>query len=155
WERLRLEDHFLNIARKNVSADVPIVLDVRAVAPPDRVGHHFRDYGPERPQFHVPRPQQSNEGSGKVLVFDDNGALVLLQGSHELRPARYTHGNRPNRFWRLSVNVVGLEQRSRPSFGHPNVDRLGGCWDAPRGWTGRCDIVRHLATYFERRLHGD
>ena len=42
-EHLGFEDHLLNISRKDVSADVPMGLNVGAVASPDRVGHHFRD----------------------------------------------------------------------------------------------------------------
>ena len=42
-----------------------------------------------------------------------------------------------------------------PSFDPIILDRLGGCRDAPRRRSGRCNIVRRLATYFEWRLHGD
>jgi hypothetical protein len=34
---------------------LPIVLNVEAVAPPDRIGRDFRDERSERPQFHVSR----------------------------------------------------------------------------------------------------
>jgi hypothetical protein len=114
WKRPRFEDHLLDISRKDISPDVPMGLDVGAVAPPDRTGHHFCDQRPERPQAYVPRPQQPNEGPSKVLIFDDNRPLVLPQGSPQLRSARYTHGNRWRELRRLSVNVVGLQQRSRP-----------------------------------------
>jgi hypothetical protein len=77
WECLRFEDHLLNVSRKDISADVPIVLNIETVAPSDRIGRHFRNYRPERPQFYAARPQQPNEGLGKVLIFDDNGPLVL------------------------------------------------------------------------------
>ena len=33
------------------------------------------------PQFRLPRPQQPNERSRKVFVFDDNGALVLRRAA--------------------------------------------------------------------------
>jgi hypothetical protein len=69
-----------------------MVLNVETVAPPDGVGHHFRDEPAERAQAYVPRPQQPDEGPGKVLIFDDNGALVLPQGGPQLRTAGYTYG---------------------------------------------------------------
>jgi hypothetical protein len=43
WERLRFEDHPLDVSRKDIPADVPIVINVGAVAPSDCIGHHFRD----------------------------------------------------------------------------------------------------------------
>ena len=45
----------------------------------------------------------------KVLVFDDNGSRVLLQGSHELRSARYPHRRRRRGLRRLSADVVVLQ----------------------------------------------
>jgi hypothetical protein len=155
-EHLRFEDHLLNISRKDISADVPMVLNVETVAPPDGVGHHFRDEPAERPQVYLPRPQQPDEGPGKVLIFDDNGPLVLPQGSPQLRTARYAYGCGRRGLRRLSVNVVGLQQRSRPSFDRPIVvDRLRGCRGAPPGRPGRCNIVRGLATDLEWRFHRD
>src|SRR5215467_8208690 len=53
WERLRFEDHFLNVSRKDISADVPMRLNIGVVGPPDGIGRDFRDDRPERPQFHV------------------------------------------------------------------------------------------------------
>jgi hypothetical protein len=133
-----------------------MVLNVETVAPPDGVRHHFRDEPAERPQAYVPRPQQPDEGPGKVLIFDDNRPLALSQGSPQLRTARYTYGCRRGALRRLSVNVVGLQQRPRPSFDRPIVvDRLRGCRDAPRGRSGRCNIVRGLATDLEWRFHRD
>jgi hypothetical protein len=69
-----------------------MVLNVETVAPSDGVGHHFRDEPAERPQVYVTGPQQPDEGPGKVLIFDDNGPLVLPQGSPQLRTTRYTYG---------------------------------------------------------------
>jgi hypothetical protein len=115
WERLRFEDHFLNISRKDISADIPIVLNIESVAPSDRVGCHFRDYRPDRPQFHAARPQEANEGLGKVLIFDDNRPLVLPQGSPQLRSARYTHGDGRQRLLRLGLNVLALQRNSIPN----------------------------------------
>ena len=133
-----------------------MVLNVETVAPPDGVGHHFRDEPAERPQVYLPRPQQPDEGPGKVLIFDDNGPLALSQGGPQLRTAGYTHGYRRRGLRRLSVNVVGLQQRPRPSFDRPIVvDRLRGRGDAPRGRPGSCNTVRGLATDLEWRFHRD
>jgi hypothetical protein len=115
WECLRSEDHLLNVSRKDISANVPIVLNIETVAPSDRVGRHFGDYRPQRPQFHPARPQQPNEGLGKVLIVDDNGPLVLPQGSPQLRLARYTHGNRRSGLWRFSANVFALQRDNIPT----------------------------------------
>src|SRR5262245_48913940 len=115
WERFRFEDHLLNISRKDISANVPIVLNVEPVAPSDPVGHHFRDYRPEGPKFHAARPQQPNEGFGKVRIFDDNGPLVLPQRSPQLRLARYTHDCRWQGLRRLSVNVIDLQRNNVPN----------------------------------------
>src|SRR5262249_18304273 len=92
WERLRFKDHFLNVSRKDISADVPMRLNVGAVGPPDGIGRDFRDYRPSGRSFHVPRTQQPNEGLGKVLTFNNDGMLVLPQGGHKLRSARDPHG---------------------------------------------------------------
>jgi hypothetical protein len=67
-------------------------LNVRAVGPPNGIGRDFGHERSDRSQLHVPRPQQPDEGLGKVLIFDDNGALMLPQCSPQLRLARDSDG---------------------------------------------------------------
>ncbi len=57
--RLWLEDHLLHVPRQNISAHVPMRLDVSSIGPANRMRHRIRDEFTKRLQSQFPHPQQS------------------------------------------------------------------------------------------------
>jgi hypothetical protein len=102
----------LHVPRQNISAHVPMRLDVSSIGPAHRVRHRIRDEFTKRPQLQFPRPKQSGKRTRKLLVLDDNRSRMLAKRRRQLRPTRDPHRHRWQGLRRIGVDVVAFQQHA-------------------------------------------
>jgi hypothetical protein len=123
---LRFEDHLLRISGQQISADVPMRLNVSAVAPRKGIRQRVCHQPAETPHPQLARACKSGERPRQLLIFDNNWSRLLPQSGRQMRPARHPHRYRRQRLRRLRVNVLALQ--------HGNVlaDRIWHAKGRPR-----------------------
>jgi hypothetical protein len=102
---LRFEDHLMRISGQQISADVPIRLNVSAVAPRESIRQRVCHQPAETPSAQLARACKSGERPRQLLIFDNNWSRVLPQSGGQMRPARHPHRYRRQRL-RRRVNVL-------------------------------------------------
>src|SRR5258707_478181 len=123
---LRFEDHLMRISGQQISADVPMRLNVSAVAPRKGIRQRVCHQAADTPHAQLARACKSGERPRQLLIFDNNWSRPLPQSGRQMRPARHPHRYRRQRLRLLRMNVLALQ--------HSNVlaDRIWHAKGRPR-----------------------
>jgi len=78
---LRFEDHLMRISGQQISADVPMRLNVSAVAPRKGIRQRVCHQAADTPHAQLARACKSGERPRQLLIFDNNWSRPLPQSA--------------------------------------------------------------------------